>query len=157
MTNNTLPDWRVPGQLMDVSTSFISRATDLGNPDIILICGGTNDEWNNDNSMGDYQYSDWSEGDLKLFRPGTAYLMNLVKTSYPQAEVYFVLNDILSRVSESIKTICSHYGIPVVAPQGIAKDETGHPTVAGMETIANEVIRSIESADGISQIRHNKP
>ena len=157
MTNNTLPDWRVPGQLMDVSTSFISRANDLSNPDIILICGGTNDEWNNDNSMGDYQYSDWTEDDLKLFRPGTAYLINLVKTSYPQSEVYFVLNDILPRVSESIKTICSHYGIPVVAPQGIAKDESGHPTAAGMETIANEVIRSIQSADGISQIRHDKP
>lgn len=143
MTNNTLPDWRKPGQMMDVSTSFMSRATDLGNPDIILICGGTNDEWNNDNSMGDYKYSDWTDEDLKLFRPGTAYLINLLKTKYPQADVYFVLNDILPRVSESIKIICSRYGIPVVAPQGIAKDETGHPTAQGMETIAREVLNTM--------------
>ena len=27
--------------------SFINRTTLLGNPDIILICGGTNDSWAN--------------------------------------------------------------------------------------------------------------
>ena len=142
MTYNTLNDWRKPGK-MELSTTFIERATDLGNPDIILICGGTNDEWNNDNSMGEYQYSDWTNEDLYLFRPGTAYLMNLVKTTYPNAQVVFVLNDILERVSESILTICAHYDIPVIQPQGIEKDESGHPTPAGMTTIAQAVIAKL--------------
>ncbi len=139
MTNNTLPNWRDRSHKMEVSTSFISRCTNLGNPDIILICGGTNDEWNNDKSMGEFKYGNWKENDLKLFRPGTAYLLSLVKTTYPKAEVYFVLNDILERVGESIKTICDHYDIPVIAPQGIEKDESGHPTQAGMTTIADAV------------------
>lgn len=156
MTNNTLTDWKDTSKKIDVSTSFISRATNLGDPDMILICGGTNDEWNNDNSMGDYKYSDWSDDDLKLFRPGTAYLMNLVKTTYPKAQIIFVLNDILPRVSDSIKTICAHYGIPVAAPQGIMKDETGHPSPEGMTTIANEVVRTIHGTTGIRQtIRPN--
>lgn len=115
MTYNTLNDWRRPGK-MDLSTTFIERAKDLGNPDIILICGGTNDEWNNDNSMGDYKYSDWTQADLYLFRPGTAYLLNYLKTTYPDAQVIFVLNDILNRVGPSIETICAHYNIPVVNP-----------------------------------------
>ena len=46
MTNNTLPGWRDRSRKMEVSTSFISRCTNLCNPDISLICGGTNDEWN---------------------------------------------------------------------------------------------------------------
>ncbi len=170
MTNNTLPDWRDRSRKMEVSTSFISRCTNLGNPDIILICGGTNDEWNhliereqnefshsaerengrmecnNDNSMGDYKYDGWTNDDLLLFRPGTAYLLNLVKTTYPKAKVYFVLNDILERVGESIKTICAHYDIPVIAPQGIEKDETGHPTQAGMITIAQAVEQTLKSS-----------
>ena len=36
--------------------SFINRTTLLGNPDIILICGGTNDSWANV-PIGNYQYS----------------------------------------------------------------------------------------------------
>lgn len=144
MTNNTLPNWIDRSCKMEASTSFISRCTNLGNPDIILICGGTNDEWNNDRSMGDYKYGDWTNDDLLLFRPGTAYLLNMVKMTYPKAKVYFVLNDILERVGESIKVICAHYDIPVIAPQGIEKDETGHPTLAGMTTIANAVKHELQ-------------
>lgn len=144
MTNNTLPNWRDRSQKMEVSTSFISRCTNLGNPDIILICGGTNDEWNNDKTMGNYKYGDWTDDDLLLFRPGTAYLLHLVKTTFPKAKVYFVLNDILERVGESIKTICAHYDIPVIAPQGIEKDETGHPTQVGMTTIAEAVKQELQ-------------
>ena len=147
MTYNTLYDWKNSSQKMDISTSFISRCTNLGNPDIILICGGTNDEWNNDNSMGDYKYSDWTDDDKYLFRPGFAYLLNLVKTTYPDAEVYFVLNDILDKVEESIVTICNHYNVPIAAPQGIAKDVSGHPTADGMETIANAVIAGLTNND----------
>lgn len=138
MTYNTLDDWRRLGK-MDLSTTFIERATDLGEPDIILVCGGTNDEWNNDNTMGEYKYADWTEEDKYLFRPGTAYLLNYIQTTYPEAQVVFVLNDILERIGESIETICAHYAIPVVKPQGIEKDESGHPTAAGMKTIAEAV------------------
>ena len=151
MTYNTLEDWQNPGTKMNISTSFIARSINLGNPDIILICGGTNDEWNNDNSMGDYKYADWTDDDLYLFRPGTAYLLNKLKTTYPTAKIYFVLNDILERTSESIKTICEHYGIPVAAPQGIEKDESGHPTVSGMNTIAASVIETMQNTTAVHQ------
>lgn len=38
--------------------SFVTRCTNLGNPDIILICGATNDSWANV-PIGEYKYSGW--------------------------------------------------------------------------------------------------
>lgn len=128
-----------PLEGMDVSTSFINRADNLGNPDVILICGGTNDNWNTAMTMGDYKYSDWTEDDKKQFCPGFSYLLYHLKTLYPQAEVYFVLNDILDNVSAPIRSICTHYGVPVIEPHGIDKCTDGHPTIAGMKTIADAV------------------
>ena len=38
--------------------SFVTRCTNLGNPDIILICGATNDSWASV-PIGEYKYSGW--------------------------------------------------------------------------------------------------
>ena len=43
--------------------SFITRMTDLGKPDIILVFGGTNDSWAGV-PIGDFKYADWTEGEL---------------------------------------------------------------------------------------------
>ena len=71
-----------PLEGMDVSTTFISRATNLGSPEIIFVFGGTNDTWNTALTMGGYKFSDWTEEDKKQFRPGFAYLLYL--TQNPQ-------------------------------------------------------------------------
>ena len=128
---------------MDVSTSFISRANNLGSPDVILICGGTNDYWNPGLVMGEYKYSAWNDADKTKFRPGFAYLINYIKNNYSDAEVYFILNDMIDGdVYNSIVTICDHYSVPVIAPQGIAKGSS-HPTEAGMTTIASAVTEAL--------------
>ena len=48
--------------------SFVTRSLNLGSPDIILICGGTNDSWAGV-SMGEYKYEGWKRADLYYFRP----------------------------------------------------------------------------------------
>ena len=48
--------------------SFATRLDNLGNPDIILVCGGTNDSWAGA-PIGEYKYSDWTKEDLYSFRP----------------------------------------------------------------------------------------
>ena len=141
MVNGCLAD-------MPVSSSFISRATDLGNPDIIFIFGGTNDWWNNNSfSLGEYTYSDWTDEQKAQFRPGFAYLLNLVKTTYANAEIYFVLNDLIddsgngstsTNVRSSIQEICTHYNIPIIELENIAKGSY-HPTEVGMSSIATQV------------------
>ena len=125
---------------MEESTSFINRCTELGDdPDVILIFGGTNDWWHAGLEMGDYIYTGWTDADLYKFRPALAYLINSIKTTYSEATLYFILNDMIEGdVYNSIMTVCDHYGIPVIAPQNIAKGSM-HPTVAGMATIADAV------------------
>ena len=154
MVNGCLSD-------MPVSSSFISRALDLGNPDIIFIFGGTNDWWNNYSfSLGEYKYSDWNDGEKAQFRPGFAYLLNLVKTTYAGKQIYFILNDLISdsaggssstsNVRKSIQTICEHYEIPIIELEDIAKGSY-HPTEAGMSSIAMQVQDYLDDEGGATE------
>ena len=52
------------GQHRDYSDrSFIGRSADLGHPDIILVCGGTNDSWCGA-EVGEYKWRKWTNEDL---------------------------------------------------------------------------------------------
>ncbi len=120
---------------------FISerRLGELGNPDIILLFGGTNDAWNTLTTIGEYQYSDWTEEDLKNFRPAFAYLLSQLQTRYPNADLYYILNDeIPGDLPASIPVICKHYNVPIIALQDIEK-ESNHPSPAGMTAICGQV------------------
>ena len=70
-------------------TSFLARASRLGKPRIILVCGATNDSWAGV-PMGEYKYKDWTAKELFSFRPGLAKLLAELKQLYPQAEIYFI-------------------------------------------------------------------
>lgn len=123
--------------------SFITRSSLLGNPDIILICGATNDNWA-DAPLGSYQYSDWKRADLYCFRPAMAKLLSDIRQHYPNVEVYFILNSELKDViNESVKKICNKYQVPVIALHDIDK-KNGHPTIKGMKSIADQVLKVIK-------------
>ena len=49
---------------------------DRGNPDVLLVFGGTNDSWAKA-PVGSYQYADWTKADLYSFRPAFCRLMDL--------------------------------------------------------------------------------
>lgn len=51
--------------------AFITRMTDLGDPDILLIFGATNDSWAKV-PIGEYVYSNWKPMQLYSFRPAMA-------------------------------------------------------------------------------------
>lgn len=118
--------------------SFITRASNLGCPDIIFVFGGTNDSWAGA-PIGDYKYSDWTRRDLFSFRPALACLFETLTDHYPHVKIYFLLNDGLkSEINESVKTICAHYGIGCVELAHIDK-LSGHPSVKGMKQISDQV------------------
>lgn len=118
--------------------SFITRMDNLGNPDMILVFGGTNDSWCGA-PIGEYKYGDWTKRDLFSFRPAMARLLSGLQERYPNVEIYFLLNDGLKdSINESVKTVCAHYGVPVVELQGIDK-KNSHPTVKGMTAIADQL------------------
>ena len=123
--------------------SFVNRLRYLGCPDIIIVFGGTNDTWAKV-PVGEYQYEGWNDADLYQFRPAMAYMLAQLADRYPSAEVYVVVNDILSKdITESMVTICDHYRVPYILLKDIDK-QWGHPSQLGMTQIAaqlGEVIR----------------
>ena len=118
--------------------SFITRAPNIDNPDIILVFGATNDDWAGV-PLGTLKYEDWTEEDLYSFRPAMTYLASYLCENHPKASIYFIVNDCLkTEITETISEVCKHYGITVIELQNIAK-KTSHPTIAGMRQIAEQV------------------
>lgn len=123
--------------------SFVTRSTKLGTPDIILVCGGTNDSWAGV-KMGQYQYKDWKRADLYYFRPAMAKMLDNLRLHYPNVPVYFILNSELKEsVNESVTEICAHYGVPVIRLHDIDK-QSSHPSVKGMRAMAEQVLKAIK-------------
>ena len=122
--------------------SFIARADRLGTPTHILVCGATNDSWANV-PIGEYKWADWTHEDLFAFRPGLAKLLADLKATYPKAKIYFILNSELSEpINESVHAVCGHYQVPCIDLHDIDK-QVGHPSVAGMRAMAEQVLKAI--------------
>lgn len=118
--------------------SYTTRCVNLGNPDIILIFGATNDSWAGA-QVGDYQYANFSKQDLWFFRPALAQLLQTVRMYYPKARVHYILNsELREEINESIYTLCSQYNVPVITLKDIDK-QAGHPSIKGMKAIAKQV------------------
>ena len=72
-----------------------------------------------------------------------AYMLARMKELYPTADIYFISNDGLKEsITQSVGTICSHYGVPLIQLRGIDK-KSGHPSVVGMKQIADQVCEAI--------------
>lgn len=124
--------------------AFITRVLNLGEPDVILIFGGTNDSWAKA-PIGDFKYADWTKKDLYSFRPAFAYMLHQLKQAYPEAQIYNITNSQLSKdVTESMDAICRQYGITNIRLQDIDK-QMGHPSQAGMKAIAAQVASAINA------------
>ena len=124
------------------SFSFVTRASRLGNPSLILVCGGTNDSWANA-PIGEYKWNEWTKEELYFFRPAMAKLLFDLKTLYPNAKIYFILNSELKTViNDSVHEICTHYNVPCIDLKDIEK-QSGHPSIKGMKAFADQVVEAI--------------
>lgn len=122
--------------------SFCTRLWYLGDPDIILMFGGTNDSWAH-SPIGDYQYGDWKKSDLYKFRPAIAYLLANLQNRYPGTEIYVIINTELGDdVTSSMKTVCDHYNVKYIELKDIEK-QWGHPSQKGMKAIADQVAAAL--------------
>lgn len=123
--------------------SFLTRMKDLGCPDIIFIFGGTNDSWAG-SPLGDYRYEGLSKADMWSFRPAMARMLEWMTKRYLGTDIYFLLNDGLkAEINESVLAICAHYGVRCIVLHDIDK-LSGHPSVKGMQQIADQVAAAIE-------------
>ena len=118
--------------------SFITRMSNLGDPDVIFIFGGTNDSWAG-SPLGEYQYGKWKKEDLYKFRPAMAYMLDYMTKRYINVDIYFLINtELKEEIDESVKTICKHYGVEYIELQDIDKI-AGHPSVKGMQEISRQI------------------
>lgn len=124
--------------------SFNTRMDNLGQPDIIFIFGATNDSWAG-SPIGDYKYEGIKKADLYEFRPALAHMLQWMTDRYVNTEIYFILNtELRDEINTSVKTICDHYGVPVITLTEVDK-LSGHPSVKGMRQIADQVNRFLKS------------
>lgn len=124
--------------------SFLARMKNLGNPDIILIYGGTNDSWAN-SPIGEYKFSDITLNDLKSFRPAFAYMIDYLKKNYPGSKIYNIINfHLKSNIIESMIKICSYYDIDNIILPKIKKPYNGHPNKEDMHIIADKINNSLK-------------
>lgn len=127
--------------------SFITRHNSLGNPDVILLLGATNDSWCGA-PLGEFKYDNWKRADLYTFRPALAYLLSHLQDRYPTADLYYILNcDLKESINTSVNDICQHYGVPVITLSAIDKT-AGHPNVKGMQQIADQVVAVLKKKYG---------
>lgn len=131
------------GRMNASRNSFISRIDKLGNPDIIFVFGGTNDAWAN-SPIGEYKYSDWTDEDLKSFRPALACVLTRLKETYPKAKIYSLLNsELKEEVNESMRVICKQCGVQLIELKDIEK-QNGHPSIKGMQAISQQLLDQID-------------
>lgn len=121
--------------------SFNTRVDRLGNPDVIFIFGGTNDDWAKA-PIGEFKYEDWTEKDMYAYRPAFAHLLASLKARYPDALLINICNSELGKnVTQSMAEICGHYGVHNVRLSNIDK-QRNHPSQSGMRRIAYQVWKS---------------
>lgn len=123
--------------------SFISRAGNLGCPDIILVFGGTNDSWAGV-PLGEMKYEGISRDELFNYRQAVCYLGKYLCTRYPNTDIYFILNDGLKpEIGSAMSEVCHKYGMTLIELENISKT-TGHPNIEGMKQIAEQVGEAIK-------------
>ena len=122
-----------------------------GDPDIILVFGGTNDCWARV-ELGNYVYENWTDADLKCFRPAFSKLIASLQTNYPDATVYSITNGddgfpgVSKSYAKSIEKVCKHYGVINIVLEDIEKVD-GHPTYAGMQSICEQVYEVVRATN----------
>lgn len=106
-----------------------TRFENLGNPDIILVFGGTNDfnQGSPDCAIGEYDWVTNGARDLSVFRQSYQFLVEKLLTKYPFAKVFLMVPIVRTRenklfepnavgwtyqdLREVILTIASKYGV----------------------------------------------
>ena len=125
--------------------SFITRASDIGMPDIVLVFGGTNDSWAKV-PVGENVYGEWTADDLCAFRPALCKLFDTLQREHPEAAIFNIVNTGLSQeIVSAIEEISDRYDIAMIRLHEIDKQH-GHPTAEGMRRIAEQVGTAIRPA-----------
>ena len=127
--------------------SFIARMKNIvegeDDPDLILICGGTNDSWA-DSPIGELKFSDWTSEDLASYLPACCYMLDYLTKEAPDAEIVCIINSELKpEITQGQFDACARYGAHALLLKDIEKI-WGHPSVAGMTAMSQQVAEFVK-------------
>lgn len=112
-------------------------------PDMIFVFGCTNDHFL-ERRVGQLQYENWSEDDLRQALPAYCYLLDYVTRQNPEAVVVSIINDILSpALHDGMIDASEHYKTLCVKLRDVDKSHK-HPTRLGMAQIFEQVDRTLD-------------
>lgn len=128
---------------------FLHRYAELGDPDVILVNGGTNDAWSFSLPVGTLDFSIATDA-LDEFQFAQAYdkLIRLMKARYPSAQICCIIGDNVMDASKTeyaqvIRDVCDHYDLPyaevVFSDRAALTYDNVHPNVDGMEEMAGQI------------------
>lgn len=152
--NNSSSGSKVSGGVANYS--YTERYTNLGNPDYIIIHGGTNDIWQNV-PVGTLHFESKDE-ELNINEFADAYdlMIRRILKLYPHANIMLVVPAAVSdEYANVINTIAQHYdviGVTVLKDYNISL-YSGHYQVAGMETVKEAVRESLFINKNVDKIR----
>lgn len=136
----------------DDKPSMVERieAAPIKNASIIILMGGLNDAWQNV-EIGSTDQS--SEDDTK-FVPALRHSLRMLKTNNPNSKLIYSLivydND-MTVYEDAARTVCEEECVTFVPIYGREISCKGwHPTVAGMEAIANKLLPHVTDNDAFS-------
>ncbi len=122
-------------------SAFVHRMHDLlaqTQPDLILIFGGTNDDWLG-RDIGSVQTGDFTADSDKRVLPAFCHLFAHAKATHPAARVVCIVNtDFQPALHEGLMQACAHFGVQCVELRDIDKTY-GHPNALGMTQIADQL------------------
>ena len=128
-------------------TSFVYRLQGLidsgffnqNTIDTVFVFGGTNDSCI-DSPLGEIEYENFSDENLKEVFPAFSYLLKTLKETLPTARIVAVFNcNMKEIIPKTFKTICDYYAVESVTLQNISK-QNGHPNQAGMTQIKDQIL-----------------
>lgn len=123
--------------------SFITRLRRISPSDIILIFGATNDSW----AGVPIDNKESSDSALYYFRPALTHLLTEARNLNPGTDIYFILNTELRKdINETVFEVCREHSVKCILLHDIEK-KTGHPSRAGMDAIATQVLDAINRPD----------
>jgi hypothetical protein len=131
--------------------SFITRLDRLIDADFfrknaintVFVLGGTNDSWSGAPIGERIMYEGWEKSDLYSFLPAIGYLGSRLSTV--GARVIYIMNtELKPEITEGVRNVAEHFENEFITLSKIDKI-SGHPGIAGMKKIAEQVLSYLEA------------
>lgn len=110
-------------------------------PDVLLIFGGTNDDWCGAEMGEPVRKEDLGGADMYKCLPASSYMLSYLTEKLPQTRIIVIVNsDLSEKFTNGIQEVSKMYGVESLLLEGIDK-QRNHPSALGMSQICEQVMK----------------